>query len=56
MVCDDVLDSNQTSIDPFFTKRRINDLDVYYLSTFILNHLKKQIEKKVEKKCFVQKP
>ena len=29
---DDMLDSNQKLIDPFFTRGRHNDLDVYYLS------------------------
>ena len=32
VVFDDMLDSNQKLIDPFFTRRRHNDLDVYYLS------------------------
>ena len=31
-VFDDMLDSNQKLIDPFFTRGRHNDLDVYYLS------------------------
>ena len=32
VVFDDRLDSNQKVIDPFFTRGRHNDLDVYYLS------------------------
>ena len=32
IVFDDMLDSNQKLIDPFFTRGRHNDLDVYYLS------------------------
>ena len=32
IVFDDMLDSNQNLIDPFFTRGRHNDLDVYYLS------------------------
>ena len=32
VVFDDKLDSNQKLIDPFFTRGRHNDLDVYYLS------------------------
>ena len=32
VVFDDMLDSNQKLIDPFFTRGRYNDLDVYYLS------------------------
>ena len=32
VVCDDMLDSNQKLIDPFFTRGRHNDLDVFYLS------------------------
>ena len=32
VVFDDMLDSNQRLIDPFFTRGRHNDLDVYYLS------------------------
>ena len=32
VVFDGMLDSNQKLIDPFFTGRRHNDLDVYYLS------------------------
>ena len=32
VVFDDMLDSNQKLIDPFFTRGRHNDLDVYYLS------------------------
>ena len=32
VVFDDMLDSNQKLIDPFFTSGRHNDLDVYYLS------------------------
>ena len=32
VVFDDILDSNQKLKDPFFTRRRHNDLDVYYLS------------------------
>ena len=32
VVFDDMLDSNQNLIDPFFTRGRHNDLDVYYLS------------------------
>ena len=32
VVIDDMLDSNQKLIDPFFTRGRHNDLDVYYLS------------------------
>ena len=32
IVFDDMLDSNQKSIHPFFTGGRHNDLDVYYLS------------------------
>ena len=32
VVFDDMLDSNQKRIDPFFTRGRHNDLDVYYLS------------------------
>ena len=31
-VFDDMLDTSQKLIDPFFTRRRHNDLDVYYLS------------------------
>ena len=31
VVFDDKLDSNQKLIDPFFTKGRHNDLDVYYI-------------------------
>ena len=30
VVFDDLLDSNQKLIDPFFTRGRHNDLDVYY--------------------------
>ena len=32
VVFDDMLNSNQKLIDPFFTRGRHNDLDVYYLS------------------------
>ena len=32
VVFDDMLDSNQKLIDPFFTRGRHNDLDVYYLA------------------------
>ena len=32
VVFDDMLDTSQKLIDPFFTRRRHNDLDVYYLS------------------------
>ena len=32
VVFDDMLDSNQKLMDPFFTRGRHNDLDVYYLS------------------------
>ena len=32
VVFDDLLDSNQNLIDPFFTRGTHNDLDVYYLS------------------------
>ena len=32
VVFDDMLESNQKLIDPFFTRGRHNDLDVYYLS------------------------
>ena len=32
VVFDDLLDSNQKLIDPFFTRGRHNDLDIYYLS------------------------
>ena len=32
VVFDDMLDSNQKLIDPFFTRGRHNDLDVYSLS------------------------
>ena len=32
VVFDDMLDNNQKLIDPFFTRGRHNDLDVYYLS------------------------
>ena len=32
VVFDDILDSNQKLIDPFFTRGRHNDLDVYYLA------------------------
>ena len=32
VVFDDMLDSNQKLIDPFFTRGRHNDFDVYYLS------------------------
>ena len=32
VVFDDMLDSNQKLIDPFFTRGRHNELDVYYLS------------------------
>ena len=32
VVFDDMLDSNQKLIDPFFTRGRHNDLDVHYLS------------------------
>ena len=32
VVFDDMLDSNQKLIDPFFTRGRHNDLNVYYLS------------------------
>ena len=32
VVFDDMLDSNRKLIDPFFTRGRDNDLDVYYLS------------------------
>ena len=32
VVFDDILDSNQKLLDPFFTRERHNDLDVYYLS------------------------
>ena len=32
VVFDDMLDSNQKLIDPFFTRGRHNDLDVYYLT------------------------
>ena len=32
VVFDDMLDSNQKLIDPFFTRGRQNDLDVFYLS------------------------
>ena len=32
VVFDDMLDSNQKSIDPFFNRGKHNDLEVYYLS------------------------
>ena len=32
VVFHDMLDSNQKLIDPFFTRGRHNDLDVFYLS------------------------
>ena len=32
VVFDDMFDSNQKLIDPFFTRERHNDIDVYYLS------------------------
>ena len=39
VVFDDMLDSNQKLIDPFFTRGRHNDLDVYYLSYIIIYYL-----------------
>ena len=43
VVFDDMLDSNQKLIDPFFTRGRHNDLDVYY-SSQSYNYLKEQLE------------
>ena len=43
VVFDDMLDSNQKLIDPFFTRGRHNDLDVYYLSQSYFNLTKRTI-------------
>ena len=43
VVFDDMLDSNQKLIDPFFTRGRHNDLDVYYLSQLIFDLPKRTI-------------
>ena len=43
VVFDDMLDSNQKLIDPFFTRGRHNDLDVYYLSQSLFDLPKRTI-------------
>ena len=43
VVFDDMLDSNQKLIDPFFTRGRHNDLDVYYLSQSYFDSPKRTI-------------
>ena len=43
VVFDDMLDSNQKLIDPFFTKGRHNDLDVYYSSQSYFDSPKRTI-------------
>ena len=45
VVFDDMLDSNQKLIDPFFTRGRHNDLDVYYLSQSYFDLPKRTIRK-----------
>ena len=44
VVFDEMLDTSQKLIDPFFTKGRHNDLNVYYLSQSILVYIKEQLE------------
>ena len=44
-VLDDMLDSNQKLKDPFFTRGRHNDLEVYYLSQSYFNLPKRTIRK-----------
>ena len=34
VIFEDMLENNKKTFDPFFTTRRHNDLDVYYLSQF----------------------
>ena len=43
VVFDDMLDSNQKLIDPFFTRGRHNDLDVYYLAQSYSDLVKRTI-------------
>ena len=43
VVFDDMLDTSQKLIDPFFTRGRHNDLDVYYLSQSYFDLLKRTI-------------
>ena len=44
VVFDDMLDSNQKLIDPFFTRGRHNDLDFIIYHSHILIYLKEQLE------------
>ena len=44
VVFDDMLDTSQKLIDPFFTRGRHNDLDVYYLSQSNFDLPKEQLE------------
>ena len=44
VVFDDMLDTSQKLIDPFFTRGKHNDLDVYYLSQSYFFCLKEQLE------------
>ena len=44
VVFDDMLDSNQKLIDPFFTRGRHKSCDVYYYVRVILMHQKRQFE------------
>ena len=45
VVFDDMLDTNQKLIDPFFTRGRHNDLDVYYLAQSYFDLPKRTIRK-----------
>ena len=45
VVFDDMLDSNQKLIDPFFTRGRHIDLDVYFLSQSYFDSPKRTIRK-----------
>ena len=44
VVFDDMIDSNQKEVGPFFTRGRHNDLDVYYLSQSYFDLFKKTIK------------
>ena len=46
VVFDDMLDSNQKLIDPFFTRGRHNDLDVYFLAQSYFDLPKRTIRNK----------
>ena len=54
VVFDDMLDSNQKLIDPFFTRGRHNDLDVYYLSQSYFDLPKRTIRNNSNTKILFQ--